>query len=870
MLGFDSFGGNPQRAACSRLWVVGGVLGLASSSWSAAVPHRGASKDFLKWLDREVFKRVQISGSRSFGYHQHEVEGDRQAFETLTYSGQGGKRFTDIGAVSIAGQNVAGLFNFRSTVVNNRFVDPQEEKSSLDYDRMPLTVNVGDIHGTLLNTNRFASFSKYLQGAMARYQHGRFTIKGVTSESKGSAKAISIAGNNSAGPYYLQHSQIVRGSEEVQVDGQPMRLGQDYVINYEIGAISFVGRVIAPTSSIVVSFEVLGFNSGLGRVTGVGAEYNFGRAGRIGVTQLSQRTGSGDALSSRLELFQGSGAPSTPYFLQFEPLLSRPIIVKLDGIPQILGVDYRFDEVNPVIFYFLRFVPFTSTIEVAYTPTPTSTVNGDRDVLGFDYRLPLGKGGNRGYLGYYQATGEQKSLVSPLKGTARGMDGAYRLGNWELRGGIRNVPNGYVSIETRGLSRNEEATDWGARYTGKQFELDMRNTNSVIGIRQTDAKGDVFFRKARAANFRAEAKYRPEIGVTWDLEHNRSGSRNSGNQTELNRTRLSTGRTFGRLILNAGYEDQQGRGPVASGTGSTNQDVSLKSLFLDGTYTAGDAWSFRGKVGLNDVKTSEDSGTGQDHLLSVTYTPRSHFSVSGTYGVSDSGALATLGGFDTGFGLGYGGNGFSGGVSGPGFAAAGANSRYFQINARYAFGERLNLIASAYQSRSTGSISSNSETEGLTLGSDWDLGKGHFLGVSINHSSTEFVGSASQVDTTNLNFDMMGRLGPRLSYSFGLSLFETGGNNPFGQNSTAWDGSLSYRLAERQSLSISGTMGRTSGYLGQNEDHVALSYSYQIYRNIALVGSYRVRDVRNRLATETAGAYRSRGFDLILTTNFVP
>lgn len=842
----------------------------ASAGLAAAVPYAGPPRDLLEWIDREILKKVQISGSRSFGFHQHEVEGDREAFETLTYSGQGGKRFTDIGAISIAGQNVAGLINFRSTIVNNRFVDPQEERSSIDYNRKPLTVNLGDIHGTLLNSNRFASFSKYLKGAMARYQNGRLTVKGIASESRGSAKAISIAGNNSAGPYFLQHSQIVRGSEEIQVDGQPVRLGQDYVINYELGSITFVGRIIPPTSTIVASFEVLGFNTGLGRVTGVGAEYNFGRAGRIGLTQLSQRTGSGDALSTRVELFQGSGAPSTPYFLQFVPLASRPIVVKLDGIPQILGIDYRFDDLNPVIFYFLRFVPFTSTIEVSYTPTPTTTVNGDRDVIGIDYRLPLGKDGRAGYLGYYQATGRQISEVSPLKGTARGIDGIYRLGRWEFRGGLRNVPSGYVSIETRGLNRNEEAADWGTRYEGRNFELDVRNTNSIVTLRQTDANGDLFFRKARAANFRAEARYRPEIGTTWDLEHTRSGSRNAGSRTELNRTKLSTGRTFGRLILNAGIEDQQGRGPIARGAGAGLGDVSLRSYFLDGTYTAGNAWSFRGKIGLNDVKTSEESGKGQDHLLTVGYTPNSEFSISGTYGVSDSGALATLGGFDPGFGLGYDGNGFSGGVSGPGFSATAANSRFFQLNARYMIGTRLNLLASAYQSRSQGAISSNSETKGFNLGADWDLGKGHFLGVSLNRSDTSFVGVGSRVDTTNLNFDLSGRIGPRLSYSSGFSIFETGGNTQFGQNSTAWDASLSYRLADRQALSLSGSFGRTTGYLGQNEDHVALSYSYQILRNIALVGSYRIRDVRNLSKTETAGAYRSRGFDIVLTTNFLP
>lgn len=841
-----------------------GTVGIA-----AAVPFSGPPKNFLKWFDSEVVKRIEINGSRTFAFHQHQVEGDREAFETLNYSGLGGQQFTDIGSISLRGRNVGGLLNFQSSIVNNRFGDPQDERSSIDYDKKPFSISVGDIRGSLLNTNRFASFSKFLTGAQAKYTSGNLEIKGVISQSRGSAKTISLQGNNSAGPYYLQSSQIVRGSEEVQVDGQPMQLGRDYVISYEGGAITFVGRIIPPTSTIVVSYEALGFNSGFGTVSGVGLSYNFGKYGKIGLTRMSQSTGSGDALSTRVELFQGAGAPSTPYFLLFEPLLSRPIIVKLDGIPQILGVDYRFDENNPTIFYFLRFIPFTSTIEVAYTPKPTSTVTGDREVLGWDYRLPLGKDG---FVAYYQATGEQKSEVSPLKGTARGVDARYKLGNWEFRAGARSVPAGYVSVETRGLNRNEDAYDWGATFRGTKLEVDFGHRNSIVSLRSVDADGNILFRNARTSTMSAVAKYRPEVGTTWDLEHTRSASRNLGVDTKLNRTALTTGRTIGRLIMRGGMEFQDGRGPVMdlTGTSTTIQNVNLKTYFLDASYTAGEAWYFRARTGFSDIHTTAKDGQGMDHAFSINYTPSERLALSSSYTISDSGALATIGQFDTGAGLGYGGNGFSGGASGTSFLNGASDAKRLSLTGRYIFSERASMIASIEDLRAAGAISSNSETRAYALGFEWQIPGGHNMGFNVSQSSTRFVGGQAPIDATTLNFNAAGPLGSRLTYSLGTSMFISGGNNQFSQDSLYLDASLAYRLAPRQRLVLAFDTGRSQGYLPQDELKYGLSYMYEIFRGVNLVGSYRVRDVRNRNGLDTAGAYRSRGFDIELTFNFAP
>jgi hypothetical protein len=121
---------------------------------------------------------------------------------------------------------------------------------------------------------------------------------------------------------------------------------------------------------------------------------------------------------------------------------------------------------------------------------------------------------------------------------------------------------------------------------------------------------------------------------------------------------------------------------------------------------------------------------------------------------------------------------------------------------------------------------------------------------------------------TNLDFFLDGNPPGRFSYRFGASLLLTGGNSEFRQNSHSYEGSLTYRLARRQSVSFIANSGRIRGYYPQDSFNYGVTYQYQIWQSLALNLSYRVRDVNNLDPTLTSGAYRSGGFDLELAFNF--
>lgn len=89
----------------------------------------------------------------------------------------------------------------------------------------------------------------------------------------------------------------------------------------------------------------------------------MGRGGKFGVTSMRQMSPNRGTSSTRLEKFEGFGAASTPYFLQFEPLASSVVIIRVNGVLQREFIDYRFDTSNPAVFYFTRFMPRTDQIQ---------------------------------------------------------------------------------------------------------------------------------------------------------------------------------------------------------------------------------------------------------------------------------------------------------------------------------------------------------------------------------------------------------------------------------------------------------------------------------------------------------------------------
>lgn len=830
-----------------------------------------ASGESWGWLTDNLIKRIFVTGHRQIGLHFQHVSGDKQAFQDLFYSGQGGQRFTDTGDISIDGRNVLGAFNFRMHISDNRYSNPEDQRMSVDYKKGPYALSFGDINGSLLNTNPFASFSRNLKGVQAGFKNGRFAMKGVQSRAKGSATTISVQGNNSVGPYYLQNSRIAQDSVQVQVDGQDVQLGTDYTVNYEIGSITFNTRIIPPTSTIVATYEALSLNGGGGTVQGLGMSYDAGRFGRIGISTLAQDPRGTTGLSQRTDLFQGFGDPSIPYTLSFEPLQARPIIVKLQGIVQVLGVHYRFDAHNPAVFYFLFPVPSTSNIDVTYTPAPVQAVDGKRRVLGFDYTLPIGGQKAMGALTYSQAAGAL-SGATPMSGTARKLALNYNLGSLQLRGSYQDVPQSFVGIESTGFLRNEKATTFSAQSSKGPFGYGVTYNKSIISSQTADPTGTLLFSNARTSSTDGFLSFAKTPDNTWRLENVTNLSDTATGVTRMNTSSLSNSWKHGRINTSFGYDITNGRGPLNNGTANLVSAIGLNTLRFGTTYNAGSAWILGANIGVSRVRTSFENGVGNDVSLNAEYKPSQKLDVQFVSSQSRSGAVAALAGFQNGSGLGYNGNGFTSGVSTVGLLNSGTGDNYRSnlLAVTYQLSKKINVATRLNEGSSSGSISSNSSTKAISLDMDWDLGRGHTTGLSLTNSHTTFLSNADISNSTTVDWFLSGSPKGGWTYRFDTNMLLSGGTTQFGQNSFAFDGAVGRKINAHQLLGFAIHNGRTTGYLPQLENSYEFYHEYQLYQNIALRTGYTWRKVLNSDPTLMAGQYKASGLDLDLTFDFVP
>lgn len=815
----------------------------------------------LRWWDYNVIQRSQISGYRILSYHITNVSGDREAFNFSNYGGQGDQRFTDLGFVRISGNKVFGDFDFELNLQDQRFQDPQSQRFRIRFEDGPWQAQYGDIYGSLPSANPYARLNKQVTGVSAGYKVGGLELSAITSNARGQARTVTIQGTNSAGPYFLQSSQIIRGSESISIDGVPQVFGEDYTIDYDLGSITFVNRetlqakIISPTSSIVATYESFGFNGSVGKIEGVGAKIGLGNSGQLGITAIRQVSGSSSRLSTRLEKFQGFGAASTPYFLQFQPLSTSPIIIRVDGILQTSGVDFNFDPGNPSIFYFTRFMPASSEIDVLYTPKPTADIQGDRETIGVDYQLPFSKG--RGRVIVAAAQGTLSNTANPTQGTAKYFDVRYNSGKYEFSGILRDVPDGYVSVETTSFNRNEKSSNVSLTVKPNLFSnLVFSHYNSSIASQTTTSA----INRTRFSVAKAEYNIIPESsnGLPLNLTLSRASTINSTRDNTVDTAALSTSKNFGKLTTRLSFENQKVTG---------SQRADILSSVLRASYASSSAWIFGAEGSLSQIVTPDDSGNGTDYTLTAAYRANERFFASLRFNESDAGDITGLNNFSSGFGAGFNGNGFSSGAIDSTVNGA-SSGKYVQGVFSWVLNDRLDLDGAVSLIKRTGNISSNAETRAASVSLAYDLGASHYLRTGVSRSETQFVGSDIKSSATTADFLLSGNFGQKLSYNFGVNSLLSGGSSQFQQDSLAVDLDLNYYLAPRHSLALAYRQGRITGYYPQDELDTSLTYRYQIWQSLALNIGYRFQNISNRDPLLSSGAYKSSGFDFTLAFNF--
>ncbi|MCH8273634.1 MAG: hypothetical protein IH851_02455 [Armatimonadetes bacterium] len=835
-----------------------------------AVGAAAPAVDMLDWLNQYLIQRITVSGRQVYGLHVHRVNGDEQTFRDQYYYRARGGVFTDERDVLIIGRKVLGYLDFEFRLDNNPFRRPRDSRVKLTFDRGPVKADAGDITVSLGNRNELISITRTAQGGQVQLDFGRATAKLIYTESRTAVRTISITGNNSAGPYSLQAGFLIDGSVRVRVDGVEQRLGVDFVMNIDHGTITFLNRVIPPTSTIVVTYETYGLNQSRGGVAGVSVSYELLPAVRFGYTMVEQSPRGGGGLRQTTEEFEGFGPPSTPYPLLHPPLRKRPIIITVDGVLQVEGIDYFFDEVNPQWFFFTRFMPPSVIIRVTYTPMPDPGTFGNarRRVQGVDMSWNIGGSG------VLALSAAQSRLFTPTgveSGSATAARLSYDWGKLGVQARWRNIPSTYVSVESRGFNRNEAGTDVKLDYeAGKGLRFNLSASQLSIAT-PTFEGGGIGSVKGSSRDLRFGAVYQPRENRNLFFNASTFSGDFAGRRNTAQNVTTGYKESWNRWSAEVSLTSQRVTSPVVEKGGELRMiDTSLVGGRVAGSYEFSDRLTVSTRVGLNSIESDGEKSVGRDLSFHAEYRPSDQLEVDLTWADTFSGNITNIGGFSGGSGYGYNGNGFSGGAFPFGLNTGATRIEVTQLRTRWTPRTNLSLDATFLKSQAKGDNVANSGLESVGLRADWSPNSSTSIFTDISRQKVRLFGNPGSSTTTLLNVGLQQKFGGRWSLNayYTSSVFGGSGISGFGQNVTSYRARLGYRIAPKQSAFAEYSAGNVLGYLADRQTAYAFGYSYEVFTGVGLVAVYRARERVNLSPLNAANSFSSSGFDIELRLEF--
>ncbi len=260
----------------------------------------------------------------------------------------------------------------------------------------------GDVNANLPG-NELVTFSRRLVGVQYDRELGRGQrLSTVASMTRALAKRGSFLGNGTTGPYYMNASQIIPGSERLLLNGQLLVPYEDYELDYTLGTVRMKkSRILNREDTVEFSYEAQNFNTSPGILTGMRYELPtaFAPNSRVGITLLRQTSSVGNTSNRPVtQYFPVSADLASRYTLPSPIQPSSPVEVRYqerlltEGVnaDYILNRDLNFVQLRRSLPADTALLGISS-LSVSYTPVPQQGVGGDRQVLGLDTQFAPSK-----------------------------------------------------------------------------------------------------------------------------------------------------------------------------------------------------------------------------------------------------------------------------------------------------------------------------------------------------------------------------------------------------------------------------------------------------------------------------------------------
>lgn len=378
-------------------------------------PHR--KKTVAEQLLGKWGKDLNISGNASLRSQQNAVRGATGAQDSFRDQFLSYQDYRQTGTNNALQNNVdltvqgriLNAFNVNARLSNSRWGNQLNQVFAFNYKTndkragAPKTsLDIGTVSAEL-GGNQLVTFSRSLQGVVFErdFGAGRVISKNVASLTKATTRRGTFRGNSSTGPYFMNASNLVEGSEKVRLNGRDLRSGEDYVIDYLTGQIRFQnGRIINPEDTVEFTYESQNYNTTPGILTGSRWNFNDGKGSAYGVTFIQQKaTGQRVRNGNVTERFPVSVDSSYNYTLTslIDPVervevkwLDRTLV---EGIDYVLNRDLRYFRLLTATLPPDTSLTGIPSLSVTYRPLRQASLSGDRNVLGFDSQMRVAQNG---------------------------------------------------------------------------------------------------------------------------------------------------------------------------------------------------------------------------------------------------------------------------------------------------------------------------------------------------------------------------------------------------------------------------------------------------------------------------------------------
>lgn len=857
--------------------VVAALVGSGGAARRAAAGQLqlGPASLLVTGQDTLTFRAQHVSGS----------EASRGAYLWDSYTSQSGfEHRTDL---MIHGSVLPNLL-VDATIARGPYALGRQ-RLTFTFDGSDAIVKAGDL-AVAFDGCELAGFRRSLRGIQVDSKLARGALSLVASQAKPSVRSDVMYGRNSPGPYYLAASPVVDASEVVDVDGRRMQRGSDYSIDYQIGLVQFApALIVPPTSRITVSYEYDPPGGQSGELIGMRALYPVTSRLRVGTTYLTlQRSGSrGASTAIKEDRWLGNGTAG-PFTLTYRPIAAGSERVRLDGILQVQGRDYRIDYATGAI-YFLQPVPGGVSVAVTYQITGVVQATPvDRSLIGIDthfdagrhFRLDAELAHSGGAVGSYTSGGSGGSAF------ALGLRGEWdRL---TLSSHLRGAGAAFAPFESADLYQVRSGYDWSLGF------------QPLEGLRVSAATRD--YRRPYLPYGDASVFVRDRTRDL-SLDFNRPGWPTlsyAGSWSSLNGAGADAlvERT-GNQILTIGY-DRSVYGFKATYRRSANSRMGESPLAAYSTYTSGPS----SEVVLGDAYSGRGAGTA----LSMWYRPGDYLSVACdlarngmtlTEGGSTSASTSRLAvdyapSARTSISLGYRTRSASDAVSFDGRTVPGSAGRSATIGIRQSITPNLALNLAYDSQMSEGGYSTNSDSDAWTGGLFWQPAASVSIIGQYTRQKLAYLGASGRSSNDILSLGTtLGPFGPGLkldlgySHMRGVSSGTFGAYTAYGSSISATDdlgyssynslaaqgmGNSSFRarftcpVADRQEAFAEWETSSNSGYPGGNRrTALALGWQIEVAKGMNFVVDWR------RIASDSADAtysYRAQSLSGQLGVKF--